>query len=186
MRCGVESLLRSSRSGAASMSLRRSLYMSAVCDGFHPVSVPARQLFPVCDHFHTQSRTQGRFGTQPGSNRQGQKRNESGQSEAALSVMQSKSTRPAGVGWRATRSVVVHLREEVATAFGRHVEETPKRVGKIAGAMVLLGRGRGKGHLGAPEVPDRAVLLLEDVEDGLVPVLAIRHAMLGAHSLGEL
>src|SRR5262249_32704486 len=88
-------------------------------------------------------------------------------------------------GYEPRASVVIHLRKEIAAAFGRHVEEAPQRVGEIAGAMVLLRGRRCKAHLRAPEVPDRAVLLLENVEDRFVPVLAVRHAMLRAHSLGE-
>jgi hypothetical protein len=72
-------------------------------------------------------------------------------------------------------SVVVHLWKEVAPTFGRHVEEAPERVGKIAGAMVLFRSGRGKAHLGASEMPDRTVLFPEDVEDCFVPILAVRH-----------
>src|SRR5262252_9462742 len=86
----------------------------------------------------------------------------------------------------ALRPAVDHLWKEVAPTFGRHVEETPERVDKIAGAMVLFRGGRGKAHLRAPEVPDRAVCLPEDVEDCFVPVVAVRNAMLGTHSLGKL
>ena len=50
-------------------------------------------------------------------------------------------------GLRAACSIVVHLWKEVATTFGRHVEESPKRIDKIAGAMVLLWSGRSKAHL---------------------------------------
>src|SRR6185295_10661424 len=81
-------------------------------------------------------------------------------------------------------SVVIHLWKEVAPAFRRHVEKAPERIDKIAGAMVLLWSWRSKTHLRAPEVSDRAVLFLEDVEDCFVPILAIGHVMLRAHSLG--
>src|SRR5215470_11336271 len=47
----------------------------------------------------------------------------------------------------ARRSVVVHLREEIAPALRRHVEETPERVDQIARAVVLIRRRRSKGHL---------------------------------------
>ena len=43
-------------------------------------------------------------------------------------------------GLRAACSIVVHLCKEVAATFGRHVEESPERIDKIAGAMVLLER----------------------------------------------
>ena len=55
--------------------------------------------------------------------------------------------------------VVVHLRKKVATAFRRHIEETPQRVDQIAGAMVLFGRGWREAHFRAPKVTDRSVML---------------------------
>jgi hypothetical protein len=33
-------------------------------------------------------------------------------------------------------SIVVHLWEKIASTFGCHVKEAPKRIDKIAGAMV--------------------------------------------------
>jgi hypothetical protein len=86
---------------------------------------------------------------------------------------------------RAAGLIVVHLRKEITSAFGCHVEESPERVDKIAGAMVLLGNRRSKAHLGAPEVADRAVLLPEDIEDCFVPIFAVRNSILRAHSLGK-
>src|SRR5437016_4520221 len=86
---------------------------------------------------------------------------------------------------RPTPSIVIHLWKEVAAALERHVEQAPERVDQIAGAMVLLRRGRGKAHFRAPDVPDRTVLLLEDVEDRFVPILAVRDLVLRAHSLGK-
>ena len=44
-------------------------------------------------------------------------------------------------------SVVVYFWKEIAPTFGRHVEQPPERVDKIASAMVLLRSGRGKAHL---------------------------------------
>ena len=44
-------------------------------------------------------------------------------------------------------SIVVHLWEKVASTFGCHVKEAPKRINKIAGAMVLLRGGRSETHL---------------------------------------
>jgi hypothetical protein len=73
---------------------------------------------------------------------------------------------------RPRASIVVHLWKEVAAAFGRHVEQTPERVDKIAGAMVLFRSGRGKAHFGAPEVPHCTVLLPENVEDRFIPYCA--------------
>src|SRR5262245_48915555 len=47
----------------------------------------------------------------------------------------------------AANSIVVHLWKEVAPTLRRHVEEATKRVGKIAGAMVLFRSGLGKADL---------------------------------------
>src|SRR5204862_4572864 len=66
---------------------------------------------------------------------------------------------------RAAASIVVHLGKEVASTVGRHVEETPERVDKVAGAMVLFRSRKGKAHFRAPEVLDLAIVLSEDVED---------------------
>src|SRR5262249_43281155 len=82
-------------------------------------------------------------------------------------------------------SIVVHLGKKGAATCGRHVEETPERVDEIAGAMVLLWSGRRKAHLRAPEVPDGAAFLPEDVKDCLVPILAVWNSMLRAHPLRE-
>ena len=70
-------------------------------------------------------------------------------------------------------SFVDHLWKEVASAFRHHIEEAPERVDKIASAMVLFRSGRRKAHLWTPEVPNRTVLLPEDVEDCFVPILAV-------------
>jgi hypothetical protein len=70
-------------------------------------------------------------------------------------------------------SIVDHLWKEVASTFRRHVEEAPERVYKIASAMVLFRSGRRKAHLRTPEVPNRTVLLPEDIEDCFVPILAV-------------
>jgi hypothetical protein len=53
----------------------------------------------------------------------------------------------AATGLRAACSIVVHLWKEVAATFGRHIEESLKRIDKIAGAMMLLWSGRSKAHL---------------------------------------
>src|SRR4029079_19747592 len=49
--------------------------------------------------------------------------------------------------WAAIGSIVIHLGKELASTLGRHVEETPERVDKIAGTMMLFRRWRRKAHL---------------------------------------
>jgi hypothetical protein len=60
--------------------------------------------------------------------------------------------------------VVVYLRKEVATPFGRHIKQAPQGVDQIPGAMVLISDGWHETHLGAPKVTDRSVRSL-DSED---------------------
>src|SRR6185295_4927430 len=83
-------------------------------------------------------------------------------------------------------SEVVHLGKKVATPFGCHIEETPQGIDQITRAMVLIGDGWCEAHFRAPKVTDYSVMSFEDVEYRFVPVLAVRNAMLCAHSLGKL
>src|SRR6201999_2143827 len=48
---------------------------------------------------------------------------------------------------RVRASVVAHLREEPTPSLGGHVEQSPQRIDRVAGAMVLVRFARGEAHL---------------------------------------
>jgi hypothetical protein len=69
--------------------------------------------------------------------------------EAVLPLASLRRAAMASINFREELrySIVVHLWEKIASTFGCHVKEAPKRINKIAGAMVLLRGGRSEAHL---------------------------------------
>src|SRR3546814_1363732 len=95
----------------------------------------------------------------------------------------------ASVGGAASSATVRRIGqagEEVAAPLGGHVEQAPQRIDEVAGAVMLAGVGRAVAHLARPMVADGVAVLLKDVEDRLVPILALGHAALGALRCGQL
>ena len=76
----------------------------------------------------------------------------------------------------ACASVVLELGKEFAAPLRGHIEQTPQRIGGIAGAMMLVGLARRKTHLGAPEVADGTPIETEHIVDRLIPILAVGDA----------